>query len=293
MAARASLLGDEGDSAPANWEAPLGTRRRPRARDDRGRSPAGPERPRSAHPSEHRALRRADRTSTTTSAASCPITGSTSATPTGSPSRTSRVPACPPSPAAAHPCATATGGRSAPASSSSAIPTRRTSCPQAPTPDELGTNGSFLVYRKLHQDVAAFRAQLARAAQLYPGGEELLAAKIVGRWRDGTPTRPLRPSIPDPSIVSDGHRNNAFSYSTDPRRPALSDRCPRPPRQPARQPSVRRQARQPSPPDPTRHPVRRSAPRRGRRRRQRSRRDLHVPAGEHRPPVRVHSEPVA
>ncbi|HSP10542.1 MAG TPA: Dyp-type peroxidase [Candidatus Dormibacteraeota bacterium] len=87
--------------------------------------------------------------------------------------------------------------------------------PQGPTPDELGTNASFLVYRKLHQDVARFRAQLARSARLCPGGEDLLAAKIVGRWRDGTPID-LSPNHPDPAIVSDGRRNNAFSYSTDP-----------------------------------------------------------------------------
>jgi Dyp-type peroxidase family len=86
--------------------------------------------------------------------------------------------------------------------------------PHAPTPDQLATNGSFLVYRKLHQDVAGFRAQLARAAQLYPGGEELLAAKIVGRWRDGTPVD-LSADHPDPAIVADDHRNNAFSYATD------------------------------------------------------------------------------
>ena len=55
----------------------------------------------------------------------------------------------------------AAGGRSAQASSSSAIPTRRVCCPTAPPPAELSTNGSYLVYRKLHQDVAAFRAQLA------------------------------------------------------------------------------------------------------------------------------------
>jgi Dyp-type peroxidase family len=86
--------------------------------------------------------------------------------------------------------------------------------PDAPTPDALARNGSFLVYRKLHQDVAAFRAQLARGAELYPGGEELLAAKIVGRWRDGTPID-LSPGRPDPAIVADPARNNAFSYAGD------------------------------------------------------------------------------
>ena len=93
--------------------------------------------------------------------------------------------------------------------------------PRAPTPDRLATNGTFLVYRKLHQDVAAFRAQLARSAALYPGGEELLAAKIVGRWRDGTPID-LSPDRPDPAIVADPGRNNAFSYARD----ADGLRCP-------------------------------------------------------------------
>ncbi len=93
-------------------------------------------------------------------------------------------------------------------------PDEENALPDAPTPDQLASNGSFLVYRKLHQHVAAFRDQLARAAQLYPGGEELLAAKIVGRWRDGTPID-LSPERPDPALVADDHRNNAFAYSTD------------------------------------------------------------------------------
>jgi Dyp-type peroxidase family len=86
--------------------------------------------------------------------------------------------------------------------------------PRAPTPDQFAANGSFLVYRKLYQDVAAFRTQLAAASGLYPGGEELLAAKIVGRWRDGTPID-LSPERPDPAVVADDQRNNAFSYAAD------------------------------------------------------------------------------
>lgn len=57
--------------------------------------------------------------------------------------------------------------------------------PAAPPPRALSDDGSYLVYRKLSQDVAGFERLLAEAA--YPGGEELLAAKLVGRWRDGTP----------------------------------------------------------------------------------------------------------
>lgn len=54
-------------------------------------------------------------------------------------------------------------------------------------------NGSFMVYRKLRQDVALFRRRLSEQASRYAqtagvpseGSFELLAAKLVGRWRDG------------------------------------------------------------------------------------------------------------
>ncbi len=100
-------------------------------------------------------------------------------------------------------------------------PDEEDALPRAPTPDQLAANGSYLVYRKLHQDVAAFRARLRASAGLYGQGEELLAAKIVGRWRDGTPID-LSPAGPDPSIVADEQRNNAFSYGAD----ADGLRCP-------------------------------------------------------------------
>jgi Dyp-type peroxidase family len=87
--------------------------------------------------------------------------------------------------------------------------------PAAPPPDELSRNGAYVVYRKLRQDVAAFRRQLREAAALYPGGEELLAAKLVGRWRDGTPLD-SSPHAPDAGLVADKSRNNAFDYGRDP-----------------------------------------------------------------------------
>ena len=86
--------------------------------------------------------------------------------------------------------------------------------PRAPVPDQLAANGSYLVYRKLRQDVIGFRRTLAGAARHYPGGEDQLAAKLVGRWRDGTPLE-LSPDRPDPAIVADEARNNAFSYRDD------------------------------------------------------------------------------
>lgn len=56
--------------------------------------------------------------------------------------------------------------------------------PPAAAPILLSRNGTYMVYRKLHQNVASFDALLAREGATYPGGAELMAAKFVGRWRD-------------------------------------------------------------------------------------------------------------
>ena len=93
--------------------------------------------------------------------------------------------------------------------------------PPAPEPEALGRDGSYLVFRKLAQDVAGFRAMLARASPTYPGGEELLAAKLVGRFRDGTPLD-RAPDRPDPDLVADPDRHNDFRYDSDPQ----GLRCP-------------------------------------------------------------------
>jgi Dyp-type peroxidase family len=93
--------------------------------------------------------------------------------------------------------------------------------PVAPIPHLLATNGTFMVYRKLHQNVATFRAYLEQHSGLYGGGKEKLAAKFIGRWRDGTPLE-LSPDKPDPSIVQDPNRNVNFTYSSDPE----GTRCP-------------------------------------------------------------------
>ncbi len=82
-------------------------------------------------------------------------------------------------------------------------------------------NGTFEVYRKLQTDVAAFRAYMEDKGRDYPGGPDMLAAKIVGRWSDGTPLV-LSPDGPDPDIVDDPGRINDFSYADD----AEGLRCP-------------------------------------------------------------------
>jgi deferrochelatase/peroxidase EfeB len=56
--------------------------------------------------------------------------------------------------------------------------------PRAPAPLLLSRNGTYMVYRKLHENVGAFNAFLDKESQTFPGGKELLAAKFVGRWRD-------------------------------------------------------------------------------------------------------------
>ena len=105
-----------------------------------------------------------------------------------------------------------------------------------PNPRVLGFNGAFNAYRVLEQDVVAFEAFLDRAAQqliesavadelLPPGSEvafgaevsrvqamrEVVAAKLLGRWRNGTPLE-LSPHDPAPTPpVSD----TAFDYNDD------------------------------------------------------------------------------
>ena len=87
--------------------------------------------------------------------------------------------------------------------------------PVSPKPWVLAKNGSFLVYRKLQQDVTGFRAYVADWGSRYAGGPEKLMAKMIGRWRDGTPLA-LSPDKMDKSIVSDPNRVNNFTYGDDP-----------------------------------------------------------------------------
>lgn len=84
-----------------------------------------------------------------------------------------------------------------------------------PVPAELGRNGSYLVFRKYHSHVAAFNRYLHQGADT-PEGRELLAAKLVGRWRSGAPLE-LTPDRDDPELGADDARNNDFTYAKDPR----------------------------------------------------------------------------
>ncbi|WP_225100910.1 Dyp-type peroxidase [Streptomyces sp. CoH27] len=84
---------------------------------------------------------------------------------------------------------------------------------QTPQPPVLGRNGSYAVFRKLHQKVAEFRRYL-RDNATDPADEELIAAKIMGRWRSGAPLA-LASQSDDPRLGADPHRRNTFLYERD------------------------------------------------------------------------------
>lgn len=86
---------------------------------------------------------------------------------------------------------------------------------QGPLPAELGRNGSYLSFRKLHMRVASFRRYLREHADTQ-AEEDLLAAKMVGRWPSGAPLS-LAPDAEDPALGDDVNRRNAFSYADDPK----------------------------------------------------------------------------
>ncbi|RKS75430.1 Dyp-type peroxidase family [Motilibacter peucedani] len=87
----------------------------------------------------------------------------------------------------------------------------RRALPTAPV-DPLGRNGTYLVWRKLEQDVLLFRQVLAAASAHFEGGEELLAAKVVGRWRSGAPLV-TSPDGADPAFDPTAEGANDFRYA--------------------------------------------------------------------------------
>ncbi|WP_406314741.1 Dyp-type peroxidase [Streptosporangium sp. NBC_01639] len=81
-------------------------------------------------------------------------------------------------------------------------------------PEVLGRNGSYAAFRKLHQRVGVFRRYL-RDNATDPQDEELLAAKIMGRWRSGAPLA-LSPACDDPGLDTDPYRNSFLYQQDDP-----------------------------------------------------------------------------
>lgn len=86
---------------------------------------------------------------------------------------------------------------------------------EQPAPnDSLLRNGSFLAFRKLRQDVAAFRAFVSQNAKRTKQAEELLAARLFGRWQSGAPLA-LAALRDDPALGKDAQRNNDFGFADD------------------------------------------------------------------------------
>ena len=82
-------------------------------------------------------------------------------------------------------------------------------------PEVLGRNGTFVGLRKYQSLVATFNRFLRDNAQT-DEERELLAAKLVGRWRSGAPLT-LAPVKDDCALGQDPQRNNDFDYANDPK----------------------------------------------------------------------------
>ena len=117
---------------------------------------------------------------------------------------------------------------------------------EVPIPDVLGRNGSFNAFRVLEQKVTEFEDFLTACAdellvnplgeRLLPTGEEtrwnppmtrhaamreMVAAKMLGRWRNGVPLE-LSPTTPSPQPPIGDKGLNNFGYASDPD----GHRCP-------------------------------------------------------------------
>ncbi|HSF68080.1 MAG TPA: hypothetical protein VLA67_11705 [Nitrospiraceae bacterium] len=79
-----------------------------------------------------------------------------------------------------------------------------------PQPEVLSRNGSYMAYRRLQEHVSAFRDFLRQHGRT-PEEQELVAAKLMGRWRSGAPLV-LAPDKDDPELGADPKRNNDFNY---------------------------------------------------------------------------------
>jgi len=78
---------------------------------------------------------------------------------------------------------------------------------------DFGKNGTYLVFRQLEQHVKSFWKTIVSNAENINFGPmaknpEMVAAKIMGRWKDGSPIVKC-PLKPDPSLFND----NSFGYN--------------------------------------------------------------------------------
>jgi len=84
--------------------------------------------------------------------------------------------------------------------------------PAIPEPGILSRNGSYVAYIRLEEHVGAFRDFLRQHGETSEE-QELVAAKLMGRWRSGAPLV-LSPDKDDPELGTDRQRTNDFNYKT-------------------------------------------------------------------------------
>jgi len=95
-------------------------------------------------------------------------------------------------------------------------------------PPALCDNASYAALRMLKQDVRAFDTLIKQSGQRHNLDPELVAAKLMGRWRDGSPLTRC-PEAPAPQMPD--RQLNDFDYAPTARHPTYYDdaeglRCP-------------------------------------------------------------------
>jgi Dyp-type peroxidase family len=103
-------------------------------------------------------------------------------------------------------------------------------------PNEIMRNGTFMVFRKLHENVKSFNDYFDGAAAVYAKANNvpvadacaILKAKMAGRWEDGVPVE-VAPTIAEWNQFKKDHENDDtdwaytnFTYAADPD----GTRCP-------------------------------------------------------------------
>ena len=95
-------------------------------------------------------------------------------------------------------------------------------------PPALGDNATYGAFRLLKQDVTAFEQFITLTGKRVRMDREMVAAKMMGRWRDGTPLT-LSPDAPDPDLPES--QLDRFDFAPTDKHPTYYDdseglRCP-------------------------------------------------------------------
>ena len=78
---------------------------------------------------------------------------------------------------------------------------------------DIRRNGTYLVFRQLEQDVGAFNAFVSDVAKRICQNEEWVAARLLGRWRNGDP---LVPKGPDTQAANSNGPNTRVADAKGP-----------------------------------------------------------------------------